>query len=404
MIAILFCRQEVTKWGSAEKERPLHGPPLGAFHVSPRSGWEGAARLRLEQQGDLAANQRPSTTSTTSDRPTAHSSLPLQQIQPQAFLPLGHVLPYQSPLLSYITAIVHRYEACRGHGQEGPLLSVVRNSGLVLASGYLSTAPALDYSFALDKPLHTVGVVLLLTGLVIVATEVWLSRTAQPRPPTRFVAIALSEGQRRPPGEEIWTETGQPGRRKVWTVRAVGALLTVLMFAICGRIAVFYCVMKHVECAGPSTLPFLPLILALYHSLRHPSQRQYPAWSLDSRPRTHLDRVYNFVLDGSTRYIIPSILLSISGFLVNIKTDALRSTYICPIIDSTAAGVPSLQFIAFLLDCIIVQILYRFVDDGISPPDDWTIHLQDGTSNHFLVGLTFIASSLIWHCYIPRHA
>ena len=34
-------------------------------------------------------------------------------------------------------------------------------------------------------------------------------------------------------------------------------------------------------------------------------------------------------------------------------------------------------------------MLYRLVDDGISEPDDWTIHLQDGTSNHLLVGLTF---------------
>ncbi|KAH9869089.1 hypothetical protein J1614_008166 [Plenodomus biglobosus] len=269
--------------------------------------------------------------------------------------------------------------------------------GLVLASGYLSTAPPIDYSFALDKPLHTVALVLLLTGLAIVALEGWLSRNAQPRPPPRFVAIALSEGQRRPPGEEIWTEAGQPGRRRVWTLRAVGALLAVLMFALCGRIAVFYRVTKHVECAGPSTLPFLPLVLALYHSIRHPSQRQYPAWSADSRPRTLLDRVYSFVVDGSTRYIIPALLLSISSFLVNLKTGALRSTYICPTASATATAtaIPSLQFVGFLLDCLIVQILYRFVDDAISPPDDWTIHLHDGTSNHFLIGLTFIASSLI---------
>ena len=33
-------------------------------------------------------------------------------------------------------------------------------------------------------------------------------------------------------------------------------------------------------------------------------------------------------------------------------------------------------------------MLYRLVDDAISEPDDWTIQLQDGTSNHMLVGLT----------------
>ena len=131
-------------------------------------------------------------------------------------------------------------------------------------------------------------------------------------------------------------------------------------------------------------------MLALYHSIRHPSQRHYPAWSADSRPRTHLDRVYNFIFDSSTRYIIPSILVSISSFLVIVKSSSLRSTYICPVANSSATTIPSLQFFGFVLDSIIVQVSYRLVDDGISSPDDWTIHLQDGTSNHLLVGLTLI--------------
>jgi hypothetical protein len=135
-------------------------------------------------------------------------------------------------------------------------------------------------------------------------------------------------------------------------------------------------------------------VLALYHSLRHPSQRQYPAWSADSRPRTQLDRLLNFVYDGSSRYIIPSALLSISTFLVLVKTSALRSTYICPVANSTAATIPTLQFLGFLIDSFVVQGVYRLVDDSISPADDWTIHLQDGTSNQLLVGLTFIVGLL----------
>jgi hypothetical protein len=38
----------------------------------------------------------------------------------------------------------------------------------------------------------------------------------------------------------------------------------------------------------------------------------------------------------------------------------------------------------------VVQLLYRLLDDGISAADDWSIHLQDGTSNHLLVGFTLI--------------
>jgi hypothetical protein len=139
--------------------------------------------------------------------------------------------------------------------------------------------------------------------------------------------------------------------------------------------------------------PFLPVVLALYHSIRHPSQRQYPAWSADARPKTLLERVVSFTYGHSTRYIVPSILLSISSFLVLIKTSALRSTYICPVSTSTATFIPTLQFVGFALDTVIVQLLYRLVDDGISPVDDCTIHLQDGTSNNLLIGLTLTAST-----------
>jgi hypothetical protein len=126
------------------------------------------------------------------------------------------------------------------------------NSGLVLASGYLSTAPPVDYSFAFDKPLHTVAVVLLLTGLAIVAIEAWACRCTQPPPPPRYIAIPLGDGQSWRPTEEIWTEAGAPTRRRAWSVKAVGALLAVLLFAVCGRIAIFYRVIKDVECSGPS--------------------------------------------------------------------------------------------------------------------------------------------------------
>ncbi|USP77386.1 glycosyltransferase family 90 protein [Curvularia clavata] len=277
--------------------------------------------------------------------------------------------------------------------------------GLVLASAYLSTATPIDYSFALDKPLHTVAILLLLTGLALVAAEAWSSRRRhhphhyhhhQSQPPTAtYVAFALNNVQTRHPGEEIWTEAGQHAPRRAWSLRAVGALLAVLLFALCGRIAIFYNVTRHVECTGPPALAFLPLVVALYHSIRHPSQRQYPAWSADTRTRSPLDRVFGFVFNGSTRYIIPSLLLAISSFLVSIKSSALRSSYICPIANSAATTIPLLQFFAFSLDCLIVQALYRLVDDDISEPDDWSILLQDGTSNHVLVGLSFIASSLV---------
>jgi hypothetical protein len=140
-----------------------------------------------------------------------------------------------------------------------PPLLLTPSSGLVLASGYLSTAPPVDYSFAFDKPLHTVAALLLLTGLAIVAIEAWAFRSAQPQPPRRYVAIALGHGQRRPPGEELWTEAGAPVRRRAWSVKAVGALLAVLLLAVCGRLGLYYRIMKDVECSAPSAMVRSPV-------------------------------------------------------------------------------------------------------------------------------------------------
>lgn len=135
------------------------------------------------------------------------------------------------------------------------------HSGLILASSYLSTATPIEYSFALDKPLHTICVVLLLTGLLIVAVEAWPGRPHQPQLPARYVAIPLSNGHSRQHAEQHWTEAGLVGRKKSWSVKAVGALLAVLLFAICGRIGVFYRVMKDVECSGPTALVHIDVAL-----------------------------------------------------------------------------------------------------------------------------------------------
>jgi hypothetical protein len=128
----------------------------------------------------------------------------------------------------------------------------------------LSTAPPVDYSFAFDKPLHTVAVVLLLTGLAVVAIEAWGYRSAQPQLPPRYIAIPLGDGQSRP-GEEIWTEAGAPSRRRAWSVKAVGGLLGILLFAICGRIGIYYRVMKDVECSGPSAMVGIPRRIAFHY-------------------------------------------------------------------------------------------------------------------------------------------
>ncbi|KAJ4291674.1 hypothetical protein N0V90_009569 [Kalmusia sp. IMI 367209] len=266
--------------------------------------------------------------------------------------------------------------------------------GLVLGSSYLATS--IPTTFALDRPLHTVAVVLLLSGLAIVAYETRAAKTRRPNSATdRYVAIPLADGNGRPSSEEVWSSEERPLRRDGLGQHALAVLLAVLLGLLGARIAIFHAVIRHVECSGPTLTAFLPLVLALFHAFRPPKDRPLPAWSADSPPTTYLDRFVHFFLHGPTRYILPSFLLAISSFITTLRTSVLRSTYICPISTSAASLVPKLQLLGFLIDCIVVLILYRLVDEGISQSENNPPEPKDGTTVHGLIGFTFIASALL---------
>lgn len=126
------------------------------------------------------------------------------------------------------------------------------SSGLVLGSSYLSTS--LPTSFALDRPLHTVGVVLLLSGLAIIAYETWAWKNRRSTANERYVAIPLTEGNGRPSSEEAWPPEERTFRRGALSRRGLAALLVLLLFGLCGRIALFFAVMKDVACTGPTVI------------------------------------------------------------------------------------------------------------------------------------------------------
>lgn len=121
-------------------------------------------------------------------------------------------------------------------------------SGLVLGSSYLATS--IPTTFALDRPLHTVATVLLLSGLAIVAYE---TRAAKTRRPSnlidRYVAIPLQDGNRRPSSEETWSSEDQPLQNRGLSSRALAVMLAALLCLLGARIAVFHAVIKDVECA-----------------------------------------------------------------------------------------------------------------------------------------------------------
>lgn len=124
-------------------------------------------------------------------------------------------------------------------------------SGLVLGSSYLATS--IPTTFALDRPLHTVATVLLLSGLAIVAYETHAAKTRRPQNPSdRYVAIPLQQGNRRPSSEDLWSAEERPfHHHHALSPRALAVLLAALLCLLGARIAVFHAVIKDVECAGP---------------------------------------------------------------------------------------------------------------------------------------------------------
>jgi hypothetical protein len=239
--------------------------------------------------------------------------------------------------------------------------------------------------------LQTVAVVLLLSGFAIVAYETWAAKTRRPNASERgYVAIPLAEGNGRPSSEETWPLEERTLRRRGLGRRALVGLLVLLLFVLSARIGLFYAVIKHVECAGPTLIAFLPLVLALFHGFRDTSPRQTPAWSADSPAVSYRDRFVHFFLHGPTRYILPSLLLSISSFLVTLRTSSLRSTYICSTATSAASLIPKLQFLGFVFDCIVVLLLYRLVDEGRSQSQQPFPESRDGMSINGLIGFTFV--------------
>jgi len=123
-------------------------------------------------------------------------------------------------------------------------------SGLVLGSSYLSTS--LPTTFALDRPLHTVAVVLLLSGLAIVAYETRAQKTRRPPTHDRYVAIPLVDPNARPSSEVLWPLDHRSLHRCGLAQRSLAALLAALLILLAARIALFYAVIKDVECSAPT--------------------------------------------------------------------------------------------------------------------------------------------------------
>ncbi|KAF2264115.1 hypothetical protein CC78DRAFT_602885 [Lojkania enalia] len=282
--------------------------------------------------------------------------------------------------------------------------------GVVTGTCYL--ASTVDKSFAFDRPVHSAAAVLFLSGLAFVASYFLASSSRQPHRKDQYLLIPLDES-----GRAVSREPSPAGQRtsifqaRLLDIKTRVALAVLLLVAVCGRVGVFWRVAKDIECAGPTPLAFIPLVLALYNVGYHLKySNPAPRLAADLPPTAPLDLLPNLAFRGPTRYVLPSFLLSISSFLATWRASTLRSTYICPIISSTASKIHRLQFFGFVLDCIIVLVLYTLVNEYLAKTDTSSPEPGDSTGNALWLASAFIASSvvlavvgLIVYASMPEH-
>ncbi|KAF2714255.1 glycosyltransferase family 90 protein [Pleomassaria siparia CBS 279.74] len=267
---------------------------------------------------------------------------------------------------------------------------------LIAGTSYLSAT--LDSSFAIDRPLRTLAVVLLLSGFAIIAHGVLASRFYSPQLNNSYTAIPLSDGNGNGNGRMGSRDASPLGderkglhERRTGT-KALAGLLLLLVLTIWGRAMIHQRIVKDVECTAPTSVALLPLILAIFHAWRGSDAQLIMLYRNAKVPL--LERAMQFACHESTRYVLPSFLTFVSSLWVTSKTNALRSTYICPLVNSTTSVILWLQSLGFLFDVVILLVLYRLLSEGSTNLNNIGGGVKYGYKIHAMVGSAFVISAL----------
>lgn len=102
----------------------------------------------------------------------------------------------------------------------------------------------------------------------------------------------------------------------------------------------------------------MPLILVFYdyweNQLRRPIEESLPSKWLKKVTR------------GPARYLLPTSILSGVSIYSSIRTNSIRSTYICPLSSTVATVMPVFSILAVLLDCCLLISIEKFTRRGAS--------------------------------------
>ncbi|KAF2452650.1 Sec63 Brl domain-containing protein [Lineolata rhizophorae] len=264
-------------------------------------------------------------------------------------------------------------------------------TGLLVGTCYLSTSYQQSYAF--DRPAHSATVVLALCGAAVLALERLLPTHRNATEKLRYEAIPLDDidGDERPARRDrspsLPIDVHERGARK--NPRALRWMFGFLVVAVCARMEIMRRVIKDVECANRMSYePLIPFVLAVadFWSSRKGRVRV----TEDDPDDTIYDDMFRSVAQSSLRYVVTTLVMAVCGMTILLRDALPGSSYICPASLPIFSIVPVLQFFGFVLDALLVLILWRLLDRGVAG------RAPLGLSGPRLVGLASLFSAAFW--------
>ncbi|KAK0258956.1 hypothetical protein LTS09_006244 [Friedmanniomyces endolithicus] len=255
-------------------------------------------------------------------------------------------------------------------------------SGLVIGTVLLSRS--IPTTFAFDKPIHTIILVLASCAGTIFGVGRLLPRDAggaRSHEGQQYGAVPLDDLGQPHSSREASPSPGDV--RYPSSLRKVRILFLVLVLAICIRVELLREVLANVQCATTNWEPVIPFVFAAWdyfavqrHRTRLDSDDDNPEGSI-------YDWLESLVARARYRYVVATALLAYGAIQGLASVSIPRSTFICAAALSYRWVVPLLQQLGIVFDLTILYCIGQL------------LHQQEGRGQRSLY-LRFV--SVAWAC------
>ncbi|KAK0902462.1 hypothetical protein LTR57_019642 [Friedmanniomyces endolithicus] len=255
-------------------------------------------------------------------------------------------------------------------------------SGLVI--GTVLLCRSIPTTFAFDKPVHTVILVLASCAGTIFGLGRLLPREAgeaRSHGGQQYGAVPLDDlGQ---PHSSRDASPSPADVRYPSRLRKVRMLFLVLVLAICVRVELLRGMLANVQCATTSWEPILPFLFAAWDYLAVQRHRKGPDADDDNPEGSIYEWLESLLAKARYRYVVATALLAYGAIQGLASGSSPRSTFICAAALPYRWVVPLLQRLGIVLDFAILYCIEQL------------LHQQEGRGQRSLP-LRFV--SVAWAC------